>query len=319
MQPHRRGGRFSAGRISTQFFPWNTRASGADANLGESSDFQNQSDQALSARESATRSISDAATSQILPVAAEQIEDNTVAESRSNGSPRSISSSLPSYTSDERPPYPHSAGTNDSTRNAQFSWRCRDDHRRAVEVSVDTLFEIAMSQLRFEERVRYADFHSWPEWLASVRRHNNVRRNFRERDETLEESERRADEPFEFAFGPRPAGTVPAVSPPRATVEDWDKWLESEDRWGSIRMNVLDGDTLEQAEGRADEDMEDLIGQRPFYFPFDYLYRRQAVIRPEPGSEDYIRHQSFRDAFTAAGASPDKIEEIFREFYLVDQ
>ncbi|CZT46749.1 uncharacterized protein RSE6_07233 [Rhynchosporium secalis] len=337
MQPHRRRGRFIAGRISAETLPWMLEANGASSNEGEGSNSRNNFDQATNARESAIRIISDAADSQLIQTSSPPPIYNELPDSPTGGSPNSHSSSLPDYTSDERPPYLHDIQANNDRaimtrwftgplRRNMIERRMHnsvsqtnfEDRRRATEVAVDNWYENGLIRLRYQEQVLYSAYCNWPEWLASVRRHNNFRRNLREYDEPLEATHRRTDEPFTFAFGPRPADTPPAAPPLQISVDEWDRWIESEDRWGSIWMQVLDGNTPQQAQDTVDEDMEDLIGRRPYYFSMPQLQVRAPVPRPEPGSEDHIRHQSYRDAFATAGFSAHNIEAIFRLFYMRD-
>ncbi|KAK0130430.1 hypothetical protein ONS96_000948 [Cadophora gregata f. sp. sojae] len=76
---------------------------------------------------------------------------------------------------------------------------------------------------------------------------------------------------------------------------------------------------MQRAEERADEDHEDFVGQRPFYLPYGYVYKRDPVPRPERGSYDCIRHQSYRDTFALAGATAEQLEEFFDEFYIEEK
>ncbi|PVH77391.1 hypothetical protein DL98DRAFT_591340 [Cadophora sp. DSE1049] len=117
--------------------------------------------------------------------------------------------------------------------------------RRQVEVEVDTIFD--MDGL-------------WPKWLGSVHRLNELRRRRRENEnETERQSEIAVDLKFTIAYGHRPPGLV-ATAPRRARTKIWEKWLESEERWGEIRMSILEkGDMLQRADERADEVFEDFV------------------------------------------------------------
>ncbi|KAH7319007.1 hypothetical protein BKA65DRAFT_569172 [Rhexocercosporidium sp. MPI-PUGE-AT-0058] len=318
MQLNQRRGRFSAGRVSATTVPWIAQAGDSYNNRGESSTSSTPAGQASAARETAIQTIDYAESSQASRTPPRQFVDDEPPEFQSDGSPDSQSSSLPGYTQTKDLLIPLICKSTTTSMLIAPPGVNIDDHGRAVEVAADTAFETSLARQRNLERVTYADFHSWPEWLASVRRLNILRRHRRENGESAEMSEWRTDAPFAFAFGPRPAAAEPGPPPPRATFEDWDEWLDSEERWGSIWMHILDGDSPQRAGERADEDHEDFIGRRPYYLPLTYLHEKTPVPRPVQGSEDYLRHQSYRDAFAAAGASLDKIEEIFSGFYLED-
>ncbi|CZT03965.1 uncharacterized protein RCO7_05612 [Rhynchosporium graminicola] len=239
----------------------------------------------------------------------------------------SACSLVPGHTADRSPPYSLGRHIN-SDRQYWADWLSsreresdvdiymsdtypRDDvnHQQAAEVAVDAQFEIYLAR-RQQRAYVYPD---WQTWMASAERRNRI--------STLHQVEAlpgylaigMADIPFELAFGPRPPQLI---SPPyQTTTAEWESWLRSEGRWVAISLYIISGESVLQAEKMADDDREDLLGERAFPTPANHYYGGERVRRPESRSEDHVRHCRFAITFRRAGGTDAFIADVFNRLY----
>ncbi|KAH9216228.1 hypothetical protein DL95DRAFT_407712 [Leptodontidium sp. 2 PMI_412] len=203
------------------------------------------------------------------------------------------------------------------TENQQRA--CSDEESlEYAEAAADCMYEVTREIQREKVQIEYCPYGDWPTWLASSERRNRLEILHRVEGYSGSVAIGMADGRYAFAFGPRPAEHLEFVPPPyKMSSEEWTAWLNSEGRWVTIACYFLNGDDMEQAVEKADNDHEQLIGERPIPTPTlsGHALADLKVDRPLPLTEDSNRHDRFaRNLRRICGPDP-VVDSLFEQLY----
>ncbi|KAG4429407.1 hypothetical protein IFR05_015114 [Cadophora sp. M221] len=186
-----------------------------------------------------------------------------------------------------------------------------------AEVAADTMYEECRDTQREKIQMECFHFADWKAWQASSERRNRLEILHRVEGYPGKVAIAMADFPYAFAYGLRPVEIADLVPPPyKMSGEEWTAWLNSEGRWVTIAHKLLAGHDMKQGEEKADNDHEQLIGERPFPTPSGHSSASLRVDRPLLSwTEVSSRHERFARSLRRAGGFGSIVDSLFKQLY----